>query len=158
MHCGLSSTIGKFSFARYWLVLRHTCIILLLALRGPFTSLCQARFLSEQRLHTTVGWTILKTLSWGLFWDWACMRSWYESMGWLDFYFSKWSHSLKALIILTGEKYRLPKSQQEKIKEKACQISWRFPCDVTLRIFHFYIIRMDIQPDIAGERYMRKST
>lgn len=86
-----------------------------------FTRFCQPRFLSEQRPHTTIGWTILQNLSRGLSWGWACMRSQYDNMAWLDFYFSKWSHSLRALIILTGEKYSLPKSQQEKIREIACQ-------------------------------------
>lgn len=86
-----------------------------------FTRFCQPCFLCEQRPHTTIGWTTLQNLSRGLSWGWACMSSRYENMAWLDFYFSKWSHSLKALIILTGEKYSLPKSQQEKIREKACQ-------------------------------------
>lgn len=86
-----------------------------------FTRFCQPCFLFEQRLHTTIGWRTLQNLSRGLSWGWACMRSRYENMAWLDFHFSKWSHSLKALIILTGEKYSLPKSQQEKIREKACQ-------------------------------------
>ena len=81
-----------------------------------FTRFCQPCFLSEQRPHTTIGWTILQNLSRGLSWGWAHMRSWYERVAWLDFYFSKWSHSLTALIILTGEKFSLPKSQQEKNK------------------------------------------
>ena len=69
-----------------------------------FTRFCQPCFLFERRLHTTIGWTTLQNLSGGLSWGWAWMRSRYENMVWLDFYFSKWSHSLKALIILTGEK------------------------------------------------------
>lgn len=83
-------------------------------LRPLFTWFCQPCFLSEQRPHTTIGWTILWNLSRGLSWGWAQMRSWYERVAWQDFYFSKWSHSLKALIILTGEKFSLPKLQQEK--------------------------------------------
>lgn len=40
-----------------------------------FTRFCQPCFLSEQRPHTTIGWTILQNLSGGLSWGWARMRS-----------------------------------------------------------------------------------
>lgn len=99
----------------------HMCLYCFWHPEALFTRFCQPRFLSEQRPHITIGWTIFQNLSRGLSWGWAYMRSRYENMAWLDFYFSKWSHSLKALIILTGEKYSLPESQQEKIREKACQ-------------------------------------
>lgn len=101
----------------------HVCLYCFWHPGALFTRFCQPRFLSEQRPRTTIGWTVLQNLSRGLSWGWACMRSWYENMAWLDFYFSKWSHSLKALIILTGEKYSFPKSQQEKIREKTSEWS-----------------------------------
>lgn len=136
----------------------HMCLYCFWHPEALFTRFCQPRFLSEQRPHTTIGWTILQNLSRGLSWGSAYMRSQYENMAWLDFYFSKWSHSLKALIILTGEKYSLPESQQDKNKEKkhVRVILRTFPCDFTRNIFHLYIIRMDIQSDITGKRYMRK--
>lgn len=99
----------------------HMCLYCFWHPGALFTRFCQPRFLSEQRPNTTIGWTVLQKLSGGLPWGCACMRSQYDNMAWLGFYFSKWSHSLRALIILTGEKYSLPKSQQEKIREKACQ-------------------------------------
>lgn len=103
----------------------HMCLYCFWHLEALFTRFCQPRFLSEQRPHTTIGWTILQNLSRGLSWGWAYMRSRYENMAWLDFYFSKWSHSLIALIILTGEKCSLPESQQDKNKKKGMsEWSW----------------------------------
>lgn len=99
----------------------HMCLYCFWHPGALFTRFCQPCFLSEQGPHTTIGWTIWQNLSGGLSWGWAHMRSRCKNKVWLDFYFSKWSHSLKALIILTGEKSNLPKSQQEKIWKKACQ-------------------------------------
>lgn len=95
----------------------HMCLYCFWHPEVLFNRFYQPLFLYEQRPQT-IGWTILQNLSGGLSWGCACMRSQYKNMAWPDFYFSKWSHSLKALIILTEDKYGLPKSQQKKKKKR----------------------------------------
>lgn len=116
-------------------------------------------FPSVLRLHT-IGWPILQILSRGLLWGWTCMRSQYENMAWLNFYFSKWSHSLKGLIILAGEEYSLPKSQQEKNRRKSTLKESGGSSHVITHWKNVPLLhhQMDIQSAIPAERYMRKST
>lgn len=100
----------------------HMCLYCFWHPEVLFNRFYQPLFLYEQRPQT-IGWTILQNLSGGLSWGCACMRSQYKNMAWPDFYFSKWSHSLKALIILTEDKYGLPKSQQKKKKKRRKSMS-----------------------------------
>lgn len=124
------------------------------------TGFCQTCFLYVLELHT-IGWRFLQTLSRGLSGGWACMRSQYENMAWMDFYFSKWSHSLKALIILT-EEYNLSETLQEKknkikstVKGSGRSSHAIIPLEKKVPFLHH---QMDIQSAFLAERYMRKPT